>query len=416
MAGQMTHMVIAYDLIKRLGIKEGKAEFVLGCVAPDSVPFTEPERKEKIHSHLFENCGPWGDTQDYDNWLVNIKAFWNKYGVGEEDKKKKAFLLGICVHCLTDYWNDLYIWRGLQKKMMPPMTLDEFKEAYYPEAGRIDKWLFQNAEHTDEIRKLIIESEEMDFEDYAYADNLADIKRWMIDDQYNLSEQIVVSDHKYYTSDMNLWFIKEATSKIIEQLKEYDSVNMLTRVYFVRHAQPNYGNHDDLLRELSPCGMEDRKLVTTFLEDKGIDVVLSSPFKRAVDTVADFADTHNLTVETIEDFRERKVDSCWIEDFTSFSKRQWSDFTYKLSDGECLKEVQDRNIAALNDVLNKYTGKNIVIGSHGTALSTIINFYDNTFDYEDFDKIRFIMPWIVEFVFDEKKNCVEINKFDPKNA
>lgn len=32
MAGQMTHMVIAYDLIKRLGIKEGKAEFVLGCV------------------------------------------------------------------------------------------------------------------------------------------------------------------------------------------------------------------------------------------------------------------------------------------------------------------------------------------------------------------------------------------------
>lgn len=219
MAGQMTHMVIAYDLIKRLGIKEGKAEFVLGCVAPDSVPFTEPERKEKIHSHLFENCGPWGDTQDYDNWLVNIKAFWNKYGVGEEDKKKKAFLLGICVHCLTDYWNDLYIWRGLQKKMMPPMTLEEFKEAYYPEAGRIDKWLFQNAEHADEIRKLIIESEEMDFEDYAYADDLADIKRWMIDDQYNLSEQIDVSDHKYYTSDMNLWFIKEATNKIIEQLK-----------------------------------------------------------------------------------------------------------------------------------------------------------------------------------------------------
>ena len=95
------------------------------------------------------------------------------------------------------------------------MTLEEFKEAYYPEAGRIDKWLFQNAEHADEIRKLIIESEEMDFEDYAYADNLADIKRWMIDDQYNLSEQIDVSDHKYYTSDMNLWFIKEATSKII---------------------------------------------------------------------------------------------------------------------------------------------------------------------------------------------------------
>ena len=63
----------------------------------------------------------------------------------------------------------------------------------------------------------------------------------------------------------------------------------MTRVYFVRHAEPNYDNHDDMLRELSPKGMEDRKLVTTFLSDKNIDVVLSSPFKRAVDSVADFA-------------------------------------------------------------------------------------------------------------------------------
>ena len=41
----------------------------------------------------------------------------------------------------------------------------------------------------------------------------------------------------------------------------------MTRVYFVRHAEPNYDNHDDALRELSPKGMEDRKLVTDFLAD-----------------------------------------------------------------------------------------------------------------------------------------------------
>lgn len=186
----------------------------------------------------------------------------------------------------------------------------------------------------------------------------------------------------------------------------------MTKVYFVRHAEPNYDNHDDRLRELSPKGMEDRKLVTAFLSDKDIDVVLSSPFKRAVDTVADFAEKNNIPIKTIDDFRERKVDSCWIEDFAGFSKRQWTDFSYKLSDGECLKEVQDRNIAALNAVLEKYNGKNIVIGSHGTALSTIINYYDNSFGYEDFEKIRFVMPWIVEFVFDADKKCIEIKKYN----
>ena len=120
----------------------------------------------------------------------------------------------------------------------------------------------------------------------------------------------------------------------------------MTKVFFVRHAEPNYNNHNDYLRELTPRGMADRKLVTTFLSDKQIDVVISSPFRRALDTVSDFAENNDLPIEINDAFRERKVDSCWIENFSEFTKRQWSDFSYKLSDGECLKEVQDRNISA----------------------------------------------------------------------
>ena len=74
---------------------------------------------------------------------------------------------------------------------------------------------------------------------------------------------------------------------------------------------------------------------------------------------------------------------------------------------ECLKEVQSRNIVALDNVLSSYKGKNIVIGSHGTALSAIINYYDKSFGYNDFEKIRFLMPWIVEFSFEDKK-CIGI--------
>jgi len=38
------------------------------------------------------------------------------------------------------------------------------------------------------------------------------------------------------------------------------------------------------------------------------------------------------------------VGNVWIEDFNSFAKKQWEDFDYKLSDGESLREVQNRNI------------------------------------------------------------------------
>lgn len=185
----------------------------------------------------------------------------------------------------------------------------------------------------------------------------------------------------------------------------------MTTVYFIRHAEPNYDNHDDMSRELSSKGLQDRKLVTNFLLDKHIDVVLSSPYRRAIDTVADFAEFVNLEIETIEDFRERRVDSDWIADFETFCKKQWENFTYKLSDGENLQEVQSRNIRALHSVLKTFNGKNIVIGSHGTALSTIINYYDETFGYSDFEKIRNLMPWVVELTF-EDTDCIKIQQYN----
>lgn len=246
MAGQITHMEVAYRLIGRLGIDEGKAEYILGSVAPDSVHFDEDYLSKKIHSHLFENCGPWGDTQNYDNWIINIKAFWNKYVVKENDDIRKAFYIGIVVHCLTDYWNDLLIWRALQKEMIPPMTYDGFKEEYYPESNRIDRWLYQNIKNGDDILRLLEDSKEADFEDYVKASCMTKMKRHLIDVQYNLPDPIDVSGHKYYQSDMILKFVSEVPDRICEQIKEFEDsfpVQMqlinddyLGRIEKIRHA------------------------------------------------------------------------------------------------------------------------------------------------------------------------------------
>ena len=185
----------------------------------------------------------------------------------------------------------------------------------------------------------------------------------------------------------------------------------MTTIYFVRHAEPNYNNHDDMSRDLTDKGTADSKLVTRFLADKNVDIVFSSPYKRAIDTVRDFSEINGLEIHVENDFRERKIDSCWIDDFTAFCKAQWKDFDYKLSDGETLREVQTRNILALNRVLQEYKNKTIVIGTHGTALSTIINFYDKQFGYADFERIKGLMPWIVKFTF-ESDDCVDIQSYN----
>ncbi|MCL2772369.1 MAG: histidine phosphatase family protein [Oscillospiraceae bacterium] len=199
----------------------------------------------------------------------------------------------------------------------------------------------------------------------------------------------------------------------------------MTKVYFIRHAEADNYVRDGRIRPLTEKGLVDRKLVTEFLQDKNIDAVLSSPFKRAVGTVADFAEKNGFEIEMVEDFREQKSISAFDKKndldpiirkqiINEFLERQWADFSYIPSDsdyGETLLEVQERNIAALNEVLTRYKDKNIVIGTHGTALSTIINYYDKTYGYDDFMAMVNILPWVVKMSFDEN-SCIEIEKIN----
>ncbi|MBR5265583.1 MAG: histidine phosphatase family protein, partial [Clostridia bacterium] len=106
----------------------------------------------------------------------------------------------------------------------------------------------------------------------------------------------------------------------------------------------------------------------------------------------------------------RKICDTYVDDFPGFAEMQWADFEYKLETGECLREVQERNINALKDVLKRFEGKNIAIGTHGTALSTIVNYYDKSFGYTDFMKIRRVLPWIVVMTF-ENGECKGIEQY-----
>jgi len=183
----------------------------------------------------------------------------------------------------------------------------------------------------------------------------------------------------------------------------------MTTIYFVRHAEADRSTTEDRNRPLTAKGQADCALVTEFLQNKNIDVIISSPYKRAVDTIADFAESLEMSIEKIEDFRERE--RAWMEDMRPYTEKQWADFSYKHPGGECLAEVQDRNIAALNDVLNRHKNMNIVICTHGFALSTIINFFDKNYGFDEWMEMAFINPWVVKMVF-EDGDCVAIEKIN----
>lgn len=131
----------------------------------------------------------------------------------------------------------------------------------------------------------------------------------------------------------------------------------------------------------------------------------SSPYRRSVDTIAESAAWFGMAIQTDERFRERQ--SGRGGNNAEMFRKRWNDFSVCEENGESLGSVQRRNMEALSEILRHCSGQHIVIGTHGTALSTILNYYDNTFLCDGFLRIIDFMPYIIRLDFDETKLLVK---------
>lgn len=171
----------------------------------------------------------------------------------------------------------------------------------------------------------------------------------------------------------------------------------MTSIYFIRHAQPDHNWEDDRTRPLSDEGAQDCKKVADLFRDIKIDYYISSPYERSINTIKESANNHNMAIDTDERFREREA-GINGNNFEMFRKR-WDDFDFHEESGESLNIVQKRNIEAISEILNNYKDKNIAIGTHGTALSTILNHFEPSYCCDDFLRMIDFMPYIVRLDF-----------------
>ncbi|TFE01522.1 histidine phosphatase family protein [Jeotgalibacillus salarius] len=173
----------------------------------------------------------------------------------------------------------------------------------------------------------------------------------------------------------------------------------MTNIYLVRHAHSVYTT-DEHSRPLSEKGLGDAAEVTKILKSENIHVVISSPYKRAIQTVEGIAAYIEKEVEIVEDFRERALTDEPAEDFTKAITRVWEDFNFSWDGGESNVAAQERGVQALFDVLERFEGQNIVIGAHGNIMVLIMNYFDQVYDFAFWKELA--MPDIHKLSFEER--------------
>lgn len=112
---------------------------------------------------------------------------------------------------------------------------------------------------------------------------------------------------------------------------------MKTILYMVRHGESPYNEGNERTRGLTPKGKIDIENVTKLLIGEAIDMIISSPYTRAVLSVEGLAERLKLDIKVFEDLRERHFSSSIIEnaELMSSIRESFNDPNYTLP-GESL--------------------------------------------------------------------------------
>jgi 2,3-bisphosphoglycerate-dependent phosphoglycerate mutase len=75
----------------------------------------------------------------------------------------------------------------------------------------------------------------------------------------------------------------------------------------------------------------------------------------------------------------------------------WEDYTFSWEGGESNLEAQERGLEAIKEILQRYEGENIAIGTHGNIMVLIMQYFDKSFDFNFWKNLD--MPDIYKVTF-----------------
>lgn len=177
----------------------------------------------------------------------------------------------------------------------------------------------------------------------------------------------------------------------------------MTRIYFVRHAQPDPSGGYNPDFPLTATGRRDSQAAAWVLEDKNISKIYASEYIRTAQTLEYFAMSSHLPINVIKGIHER-VSGKWKNIDTSYSQfivKQWNDRSLKAEGGESLDEVRERAVPVIRRLIQEHDGEAIAVGIHGMALGVILSEFIDDFTYADFAEFVDMLPYVLCVDFED---------------
>ena len=150
------------------------------------------------------------------------------------------------------------------------------------------------------------------------------------------------------------------------------------RLLLVRHCQAAW-LEDNKSRPLSELGLEQAQALGAWLRESWpIDGIVSSPYRRTIETIAPFAAASALEIALDERLREREAPFLAANaDHIAAAEACFTDHALRLEGAETGFEAQERGWAAIEAMLQSSYALPVLV-SHGQLLSFTLARIDGT--------------------------------------
>ena len=151
----------------------------------------------------------------------------------------------------------------------------------------------------------------------------------------------------------------------------------------IRHCQSSGQDPDAALTEI---GRKQAEALAEFLSDYPIDMIVSSFYARAQQSIEPFAAKAGLPVHLDNRLIERTLSESPIGNWREVVRDSFEDLELRIPGGESAREVLDRGWAAITELLDGGHQLPIAV-THGNLLSLILNSLDPDFGYDGWESL-----------------------------
>ncbi|MCL2052839.1 MAG: histidine phosphatase family protein [Oscillospiraceae bacterium] len=157
------------------------------------------------------------------------------------------------------------------------------------------------------------------------------------------------------------------------------------KIYAIRHGQTDWNSAGKIQGKtdipLNQKGREQACEIAQTLLSSGIDTIISSPLKRAMETAEIVAGQLHIGGKIVSDERLSERDfgdfeGRFVKDVYNVpTLRKWSD-NVVIPNGESIRDTAKRVFECLDDVFLKYRGRNILLVVHGHVIRTVLWYFN----------------------------------------